>query len=76
MIQSRKSIENVTVVGDHTAGRASCGNYLPIYMPNSHFKAYFGTGLVLYDGDRNIDAEGGFFGDISFETFEKMLEEE
>lgn len=45
-------------------------------MPNSHFKAYFGTGLVLYDGDRNIDAEGGFFGDISFETFEKMLEEE
>uniref|UniRef100_UPI003FEE9E2C S41 family peptidase n=1 Tax=Roseburia sp. TaxID=2049040 RepID=UPI003FEE9E2C len=71
-----KNIENVTTVGDHTAGRASCGNCLPIYMPNSHFKAYFGTGLVLYEGDRNIDAEGGFFGDISFETFEKMLEEE
>lgn len=68
-----KNIENVTIVGNHTAGCVSCGNCITIYMPNSHFKAYFGTGLCLYEGTRNIDAEGGFRGDISFEKFEKLI---
>lgn len=45
-----------------------------IYMPNSHLKVYFGTGIVLYEGNRNIDEEGGFKGDISFEVFEKWLQ--
>lgn len=72
-IAALRNIEHVSIVGDHSAGRASCGNCIPIYLPNSHIKAYFGTGIVLYDGDRNVDAEGGFKGDISFAEFEEEI---
>ena len=68
-----KNIENVTIVGNHTAGRVSAGNCLSLYMPNSHLKTYFGTGLLLYEGKINIDAEGGFHGDISFEQFDHII---
>ena len=53
-----RNIENVTIVGKHSAGCGSCGNCIEIYLPNSHLRVYFGTGLVLYDGKINIDAEG------------------
>ena len=67
-----KNIENIIIVGDHTSGSFSCGNCIDFYLPNSHLKVYFGTGLVLYDGTVNIDAEGGFKGDISYEEFTKL----
>lgn len=63
-----KNIENVTTVGTHTAGCTSCGNCMKIYLPNSHLEVYFGTGFVLFDG-KNVDAEGGFKADISYEEF-------
>ena len=63
-----RNIENVTTVGTHTAGCTSCGNCMRIYLPNSHLEVYFGTGFVLFDG-KNIDAEGGFKADISYEEF-------
>ena len=63
-----RNIENVTTVGTHTAGCTSCGNCMRIYLPNSHLEVYFGTGFVLFDG-KNIDAEGGFQADISYEEF-------
>ena len=68
-----KNIENVTIVGEHSAGCGSCGNCIEFYLPNSHLKVYFGTGLVLYDGTINIDAEGGFKGNISYEDFETLF---
>jgi len=68
-----KNIENVMIVGTHTAGCGSCGNCLSLYMPHSHFKAYFGTGWLIYDEHHNIDAEGGFRGDISWPVFEKWI---
>lgn len=64
-----RNIENVTLVGSHSAGAGSCGNCISVFLPNSHLEVYFGTGLVLYDGHINIDAEGGFKGDISDEEF-------
>lgn len=67
-----KNIENVTIVGDHSAGCASCGNCISIFLPNSHMEVYFGTGIVLYNGNQNIDAEGGFKGDMRIEAFEAM----
>lgn len=63
-----KNIENVSTVGTHSAGCTSCGNCMKIYLPNSHLEVYFGTGFVLFDG-KNIDAEGGFKADISYEEF-------
>ena len=63
-----RNIENVTTVGTHTAGCTSCGNCMKIYLPNSHLEVYFGTGFVLFDG-KNVDAEGGFKADISYEEF-------
>ena len=67
-----KNIENVTIVGTHTAGCTSCGNCMKIYLPNSHLEVYFGTGFVLFDG-KNIDAEGGFQADISYEEFLEII---
>ena len=67
-----KNIENVTIVGSHSNGSFSCGNCIDFYLPNSHLKVYFGTGLVLYKGTINIDFEGGFKGDISYEHFTKL----
>lgn len=64
-----KTVENALVVGTHTAGCYSCGNCMMIYLPNSHLPVYFGTGMVLYEKTRNIDAEGGFQADISYEEF-------
>lgn len=69
-----QNTENVVLVGEHSSGCASCGNCITIYLPNSHIKVYFGTGLLLYDGVRNVDAEGGLRGDISFADFEKLFE--
>lgn len=68
-----KNMENVTLVGNHTKGCVSCGNCFPMYLPHSHLEAYFGTGLLLYDGHRNIDADGGFKGDIDYETFLRQV---
>ncbi len=67
-----KNIENVTIVEEYTNGSFSCGNCIDFHLPNSHLKAYFGTGLILYNGNINIDAECGFKGDISFEEFVKL----
>jgi len=67
-----KNIENVTTVGTHTSGCTSCGNCMRIYLPNSHLEVYFGTGFVLFDG-KNIDAEGGFKADISYEEFLNII---
>lgn len=68
-----KTAENVTIVGTHTAGCFSCGNCMTIYLPNTHLPVYFGTGMVLYEKTRNIDAEGGFYADLSSEDFLRMI---
>lgn len=68
-----KTVENAVVVGTHTAGCFSCGNCITIYLPNSHLPIYFGTGMVLYEKTRNIDAEGGFQADISDEEFLRII---
>ena len=68
-----KTIENAVIVGTHTAGCFSCGNCMTIYLPNSHLPVYFGTGMVLYEKTRNIDAEGGFQADISYEEFLRII---
>lgn len=66
-----KTIENAVLVGEHSCGCFSFGNCITIYLPHSKIPVYFGTGMVLYDKNRNIDAEGGFKGDISYLEFEK-----
>ena len=68
-----KTAENVTIVGTHTAGCFSCGNCVTIYLPNTHLPVYFGTGMVLYEKTRNIDAEGGFITDLSDDAFLKRM---
>lgn len=68
-----KTVENTVIVGTHTAGRFTCGNCMTIYLPNSHLPVYFGTGMVLYEKTRNMDAEGGFRGDISYKEFLKQI---
>lgn len=64
-----KTLENTVVVGDRSAGCFTCGNCMTVYLPHSHMPVYFGTGMVLYEKTRNMDAEGGFRGDISYEIF-------
>ena len=71
-----KTAENVTIIGTHTAGCFSCGNCMTIYLPNTHLPVYFGNGMVLYGKTRNIDAEGGFWADISSEDFMRMIRQE
>ena len=66
-----KTIENVVLVGEHSRGCFSFGNCMTIYLPHSKIPVYFGTGMVLYNKTQNIDAEGGFKGDISYLEFEK-----
>lgn len=68
-----KTAENVTIIGTHTAGCFSCGNCMKIYLPHTHLPVYFGTGMVLYEKCRNIDAEGGFQAEMSSEDFLKMF---
>ena len=68
-------MENVVLVGNHSASMGTCGNCLPIYLPHSHIRVYFGTGLLLYEGIGNVDADGGFKGDISYEDFENSFED-
>lgn len=68
-----KTVENAVIVGTHTAGCFTCGNCMTIYLPNSHLPVYFGTGMVLYEKNRNIDAEGGFYADISDVEFLKII---
>lgn len=68
-----KTNEDTTVVGTHSAGCFTCGNCITIYLPHSHLPVYFGTGMVLYEKTRNLDAEGGFQADISFEAFRDMI---
>lgn len=68
-----KNIENATIVGNKTAGCYSCGNCIDFYLPNSHLKVFFGTGMLLYNGITNVDAEGGFKADISYEEFERIF---
>ena len=70
-----RNMENVVLVGNHSAGMGTCGNCLPIYLPHSHIRVYFGTGLLLYEGIGNVDADGGFKGDISYEDFENSFED-
>lgn len=68
-----KTIDNTVVVGDHSAGCFTCGNCMTVYLPHSHLPVYFGTGMVLYEKTRNMDAEGGFRGDISYEAFAERV---
>lgn len=68
-----RTCENTRIVGTHTAGCFTCGNCITVYLPNSHLPVYFGTGMVLYEKTRNIDAEGGFQADISMEAFHQMI---
>ena len=68
-----KTSEHTTVVGTHSAGCFTSGNCITVYLPNSHIPVYFGTGMVLYEKARNIDAEGGFQADMSFEAFHDMI---
>lgn len=70
-----KNIDSVTLVGTHSAGCFSSGNAITVYLPNSHLPVHFGTGIVLYEGTRNIDAEGGFQADISYEEFLMLMEQ-
>ena len=67
------NVENTTIVGTHTAGCFTCGNCFDIVLPNTKLVAYFGTGMILYEKVRNIDAEGGFFGSISYEEFLSII---
>lgn len=69
-----KTIEHALTVGTHTAGCFTCGNCMTVYLPHSHLPVYFGTGMVLYERTRNIDAEGGFRGDLSVEEFLKQIQ--
>lgn len=68
-----KTITGTTIVGTRSGGCFVCGNCMEVYLPNSHLPAYFGTGMCLYEKTRNIDAEGGFLGDISYEDFVKLV---
>lgn len=43
------------------------------YLPHSHLPVYFETGMVLYEKARTIDAEGGFYADISCEEFQRLV---
>ena len=69
-----KTVSSAVIVGERTGGAFSFGNCVRVWLPNSHLPVYFGTGMVLYEKTRNIDAEGGFRGEISMEEFEKRLE--
>lgn len=64
-----KSFSSTTLVGTHSGGCHVSGNCIQIYLPHSHLPVYFGTGMCLYEKTRNIDAEGGFQGDITYEEF-------
>ena len=68
-----KTIENVMIVGNHTAGCFTCGNCMTVYLPFSHLPVYFGTGMVLYKKTRNIDGEGGFRGEMTYEEFLEII---
>jgi len=68
-----KTAENVTIVGTHTAGCFTCGNCMTLYLPHTHLPVYFGTGMVLYEKYRNIDAESGFQAELNSEDFLKMI---
>lgn len=68
-----KTVTGAVLVGDHSGGAFSCGNCVQVYLPKSHLPVYFGTGLILYEKTQNIDAEGGFRGEISMEEFQKQL---
>ena len=48
---------------------------MTIYLPHTHLPVHFGTGMVLYEKTRNIDAEGGFQADLSDEDFLRMITE-
>lgn len=64
-----KTVSSAVTVGTHTGGAFSFGNCVRVWLPNSHLPVYFGTGMVLYEKTRNIDAEGGFRGDLSMDVF-------
>ncbi len=64
-----KSFSGTTLVGTHSGGCHVSGNCMTVYLPHSHIQAYFGTGMCLYEKTRNIDAEGGFRGDIRYEEW-------
>lgn len=68
-----RTVEHAVLVGTHTAGCFTCGNCMTVYLPHSHLPVYFGTGMVLYEKTRNIDAEGGFRGDMTYEDFLKII---
>ncbi len=68
-----KTVSSAVIVGTHTGGAFSFGNCVRVWLPNSHLPVYFGTGMVLYEKTRNIDAEGGFRADISMEEFQGLF---
>lgn len=71
-----KTCDSATIVGTHTAGCFTCGNCITVYLPHSHIPVYFGTGMVLYEKTRNIDAEGGFQADMTYDDFLKHATQE
>lgn len=68
-----KTVSSAVIVGTHTGGAFSFGNCVRVWLPNSHLPVYFGTGMVLYEKTRNMDAEGGFRGDISMGEFLRRI---
>ena len=68
-----KTVSKAVIVGTPTAGCFTCGNCITVYLPNSHLPVYFGTGMVLYEKSRNIDAEGGFQADMRLEEFRRTI---
>ena len=68
-----KTVESAVLVGTHSAGCFTCGNCITVYLPHSHLPVYVGTGIILYEGDRNVDAEGGFQADLSVHEWKKIL---
>ena len=68
-----KTVSSAVIVGERTGGAFSFGNCVRVWLPNSHLPVYFGTGMVLYEKTRNIDAEGGFRGDMTMDEFETIL---
>ena len=59
-----KSVESSTLIGESTFGCFSFGNCIRIYLPNSHLEVFFGTGILLYNKNTNIDSVPGFAPDV------------
>lgn len=68
-----RTVKSAVLVGDRSGGCFTCGNCIRIWLPNSHLPVYFGTGMILYEGTRNMDAEGGFRGELRLKEWAKQM---